>query len=551
MSVDDSGIVKDVGRNPLPPHHEQTIKKSPETTVDCESRMVLPGLWDAHCHAYALGHTALKVTNLAGANSVQELVERLKEGLIERPQVDFLEGAQWDHEELGRLPNSNDLDQVSSETPIICFRRCWHICVVNSKTLELCKIDEETAKTVEGIDLDPQTGKPTGILRENAMELLRPVMDFEDSDEEKLEMMEFALQHFASNGITSVQSNDTKSIGNISNAWKMYQKFLEKSGGELPCRVFYTTQWDQVKEDAPDSDKVMEGYGKEVGYLHSDRCKIFMDGALGANTAALCEPYEDNSSNKGLINISDEDLEKALFTAHKYKYRVEVHAIGDAAVEKIVNFLVKAKMENLLHQRPVITHFQMMKEDTLKKINQHFPIENSKDWLVANIQPQFTKSDLPIIQKKLGSTRAGYSYTWKRLQEFCILAGGSDAPVEPAKPLQGMEEAMQNVLHESENLTFYKALAMYTTKAAAAAGIGVENSLGKLEVGFQADFVLTYLKEPRDILGNEDVENKFRVQGTWIKGRKVIVPVTGIKAKKLENFPGKSGRPMWRCSCHN
>lgn len=548
MSVNESGIIEEVGRTPLPAKHVANIEESPEKGVDCKESIVLPGLWDAHCHAYALGHTALKVTNLAGTKSIPELQERLRVGVKERPLVAFLEGAQWDHEELGRLPSRQDLDEVSTQMPIICLRRCWHICVVNSKTLKQCKINKETSQGIAGIDIDPETGNPTGILRENALELLKPVMDFEDSDEEKLEMLDFALQHFASNGVTSIQSNDTKSIGNISNGWEMYQELLRRNQGKLPCRVFYTTQWEDVKEDSPDGTNVVSGDDKEIGYLYSDRCKIFMDGALGANTAALCEPYSDNPSNMGLINISDVDLKKALDTAYKYKYRVEVHAIGDLAVEKIVNFVCKAKTENILHQRPVVTHCQMMKDETMKKVAQHFPLDNSQDCLVANIQPQFTKSDLPIIQKKLGPSRAAYSYTWKRMQTCCMLAGGSDAPVEPASPLQGMAEAMENALHPAENLTFFEALRMYTANAAYAAGRGVENSLGKLEVGFQADFVLTHLKHPEDSLRTED--NGFNVQATWIKGEKVAVETTGIKGRKMENFPGKSGRPMWRCSCH-
>jgi predicted amidohydrolase YtcJ len=489
----------------------------------------------------------------------------------------------------------------------------------------------------------------------------------------KIKEMSYALEDAVRNGITGIQSNDTKETG-LSDGWEVYEEILKDNRGEsgcesgkLPVRVFFTSTWKdgiEIKEDVVPGEKNADGSQKKVttykvtdeyvrpcrvppsksstngsypsngrsssssssgssntsssssgssssssssnsglGFLYTDRCKIFMDGGLGASTAAMVEPYEEGvddaggtsspkrkktsesddmekegttqkncnkdpteeetitQKNCGLITMTDKDLEVALDTAFDRGFRIEAHAIGDAALDKIIDFFCEWKKKGRLLKRPVLTHCQIIHERTWKKMREWFPVDEKEDGgnhekeegggnhgnhsdsknkptdsknnhtdsnktiktgpLIADIQPQFTNSDLPIIEKKIGLKRARFSYCWKEMMQYCVLAGGSDSPVEPMKPLCGMAESMRNVLHtkefrerwneeyggkdgkdsdaeiaeylkEGEDLSFAQALQMYTSNAAFAAC--VEDRLGKLKVGFEADFVVTKMR---------------------------------------------------------
>jgi len=597
--------------------------------VDCNDCIVFPGLWDAHCHIYGLGHVLTNVADLQECDSIDAMVNVLTETLDSHPTPydesnpvvsfpKFLEGSQWDQKELGRLPNIYDLDRVTTEVPIVCWRRCWHMCCVNSKALEVCGITRENSANKDGVDHfeddhpDGQgiVGDCTGILRENAISLLGDLLNQESSNDVKVQELRKGLNTVASHGVTSVCSNDS-SCFNISNGWETYGRLLEEGEGTLPCRVFLTTDWEQIRKlrDVPDDAEQTESASNDWTlasphaptavnlnhglFLQCKRLKIFLDGGLGASTAALLSPYSDNPH--GMITCRAEDLDTAFRLAWDYGYTVELHSIGDKAFEIATEQIQKYYELGKLHLPPVITHCQIIGVKGMERIaSPQFP------QLFLNIQPQFTKSDLPIIEKKLGGDsrvgkeRVANSYCWKTLQNRVTtcngkhrelaggLAGGSDAPIEPARPLQGMAEAMVNLLHDDEGLNFDDALAMYTYGAARsvradediylryvnlpisdAKASSKKVRLGLLAHGFLADFIVTDLKKPEDILSlmssptpNGKPTWRNPVLQTWIGGKlvfdKLIHKVYTDKEAHdgcKDGFPGRSGRPIWRCMC--
>ena len=558
--------------------------------ISGNDKLVLPGLWDAHCHAYAVGHNAMKVADLSHSTSIEEMQSRLRKRLSDfnNKVSTYLEGVQWDQEEMGRFPNRLDLDSVSKEFPIVTFRRCWHVVCVNSKALEVCGIDK-TKVGEEGVDVDENTGNPTGVLRENAIELLSKLMKMEDSKEEKLKFSLDAFQAFARNGIVGIQTNDSATLTQISDAWEIYCEVmrmrLESVSDDvskdsnvnepiapLPCRVFLTNEYSELKpENNPGNQTPSPPTSAHPDWLSSQRTKLILDGALGPSTAAVTEPYSDDpfTKNKGMLTMTKDQIKEAFDLAHKANYRIEAHVIGDAAFEELLHGL-----ENYEHcNRPVVTHCQITNTKLLEKIKKYNEsgIMHGRPGpgpLIANIQPQFCNSDLPIVFKRLGENRVKeYCYIWKQLQDDfgCVLAGGSDTPVELPHSLQGLKDLMDNVIHSDgkEDLSFPEALAAYTINAAYAAGEGVEDKMGRLSIGYTADFILTdingwEIKKDEEV---QDEEKKSKIEDTSKHIMKTFVG--GVCVFDREKFdendlkyvvtgpdgPGRAGRPLWLCPC--
>ena len=307
--IGDSGKIIDIGsdKERMVEWEKEINDEKTGCIIDGENRLVLPGLWDAHCHVYTLGKVLCKVADLSNSSSIADMQARLTQKLNgTNGSMDkyCLEGVQWDQEELGRFPSRIDLDIVTTNHPIICFRRCWHVAVVNSKALEMCNIGSNCQDP--GVIIDPITGEPTGILEENAMNLLQPITNQEEDDKEKKRLIQTSLDMFTRYGVTSVQTNDSKVMGSISNAWEMYSEVMESriesqvDLSPLPCRVFLTISWEELcKKSITENDKKPK-LSKLPDYLRSDRIKLVLDGGLGK----LNKSEIKKSKLKGLlINI--------------------------------------------------------------------------------------------------------------------------------------------------------------------------------------------------------------------------------------------------------
>eukprot|EP00587_Corethron_hystrix_P006018 CAMPEP_0113311878 /NCGR_PEP_ID=MMETSP0010_2-20120614/8927_1 /TAXON_ID=216773 ORGANISM="Corethron hystrix, Strain 308" /NCGR_SAMPLE_ID=MMETSP0010_2 /ASSEMBLY_ACC=CAM_ASM_000155 /LENGTH=534 /DNA_ID=CAMNT_0000167581 /DNA_START=454 /DNA_END=2059 /DNA_ORIENTATION=- /assembly_acc=CAM_ASM_000155 len=481
-----------------------------------------------------------KVADLSGAGDVEDVVDALARKLSElggdSADPPLLKGAQWDQEEIGRTPTRRDLDRVSESVPIVCFRRCWHIVACNSAAIVRCGIDNFTADgyVKEGVDLDADA-RPTGVLRENAVGLLEPLLSMEDKWEEKVELLGSVLKSLPSRGVVSVQSIDTHKTGAISDAWDVYVHLLQCDScgpeNELPVRIIWTSDFERVHEDIRESPR--------TDFLHHERTKIFMDGGLGASTAALLDDYSDGGpGDKGMITMSDEQLDEAFVKAKSANLRIEAHAIGDAACDKILKKFERCRFPDEYVGGPVITHVQILNEDLLARMaNFHTENHGKNNILFSNIQPQFTASDLPIILPKLGHERAKTSYVWSSIQNIgrSVICGGSDSPVEDLCPLKGMAAAMRNVLHPDQNLNLADALAAYTKNAAecgrfrdkAARQTDAEKHSGCLARGSLADFVVLQSRpstERRDGAPMEQLEkvlltDSVQIFWTYIGGK--------------------------------
>jgi len=480
---------------------------------DLGGALVLPGLADSHVHIYALGKQRRSV-DLTGCRSIEELQARLRKSVEQSGAMDattLLEGTGWDQNLLGRDPTRADLDAVVGDRPAIIHRRCWHAATASSAALRFCGALAEVPE-VDGGVVERDASGPTGVLRERAIEtVLKPLLELEEPAELQKEILHQGLMECVRRGITQVQSNDGKQLGNIANPWKVYSEL--EAEGKLPCRVFLTVPYKEA------GNGLQPGGKKEhpSGLLSCHRVKLWTDGALGASTAAMLEPYSDDPEGKnlGVLQISPEEISEAVSGAKAKGLRIEAHTIGDRSAK----VLLDAFEQHLSPaDRPLLTHCQILNDDLVAQM--------AAVGAIANVQPQFVPSDLPIVKERLGADteRFRYAYAWRTLLRRGVrLAGGSDSPVEEPAPLVGMADAMDHVLHEGERLTFAEALEIYTAGAAYAAG--AEDRLGRLEPGMAADLVVVHAPGMSSGTASKLPDSKTlreaQVMEVYVQGRRV------------------------------
>ncbi len=461
-----------------------------DNSHDMEQHIILPGLIDAHLHVFNLGYHTTTL-NLSGSRSISEIQTKLKEFANNREG--WIIGRGWDQDlfEEKRYISKEDLDLIKPDQPVVLYRVCGHISVVNSCALEILGINQNTEDPNGGVIEKDKNGHPTGIIKEKALELLIPFIDV-DRDRQK-EMIAIGLQKCLEVGLTTVQTNDE-------DAWIIYKELQNE--GRMPIRVYLTPYHKEIgREDTPKPRT-------RDGLLYCDRVKLLADGSLGAHTAAMREPYADTDET-GITVYTQTELNKLVGEANTAGYRVEFHAIGDLASEMVIN----AIEVNNVNDRPIITHAQILGKDLIQKM---------KDLnIIANIQPPFIITDGAWVDTRLGidSERRKYSYAWKTMIDAGIhVSGGSDAPVESNNPLLGIYSAIfrevnnGKIWREEERLTFEEALYIYTKGAAYTAK--EEGRLGDLAPGFEADFIV--LKE--DVIDQPELLKDAKVQQVYISG---------------------------------
>jgi predicted amidohydrolase YtcJ len=255
-----------------------------------------------------------KSANVDGC-SLDEVKKFIAEKDIEKGK--WVSGRGWNHdyfETEKRFPTRYDLDKVSTEHPIVITRACGHVCVVNSRALEIAGITRETSQVEGGhFDVD-DNGEPLGIFREQALDLIYNRIPSPGVEEIK-GMIREAAAYANSKGLTSVQTDDLKSVpGNDYKAVIQAYRELDESG-ELTLRVYEQCLLPDI---AGFRRFLAEGFrtGQGDDMFRIGPHKILVDGSLGARTAALCEPYNDDPSTSGILVYTQEELDELVRTAH-------------------------------------------------------------------------------------------------------------------------------------------------------------------------------------------------------------------------------------------
>jgi len=482
----------------------------PETRViDLNGRSVGPGFNDSHIHFLSLAMELGEVDVSSGvAPNMDLFLEKVKErvqDVQEMPKDAWIFGGGWDQTGMDwtgkwdrkyKNPTRWDLDKVLPNNPVYLSQYSGHMVVVNSKALELAGITKDTPQPKTGV-IDKITaeqakeipgaeaGEPTGVLREEAMDLVRDVMpERKVINGDLQEMFEKAL----SVGLTSIQGACVDKYG-----FALYQEALKK--GELPIRVSIWLDNDLLDE------AVELGISSPFGnkWLKITGIKFFADGALSTRSAALREPYSDEPGASGILEHDVEDLTKKYTKAHKAGLKCATHAIGDLGIEVVLEANRKSYEKLGLEPgkyRDSIEHSSVLGPDLIE--------EYAKQNMIASIQLSFAVTDHSFAGSRLGPERMEWLHVWNTLLEHGVrLAGGTDAPVETYRPLTGIEEAVtrrgerpwmdleevpEDGFLPQEALSVMEAIKLYTLDSAYAQFS--ENYLGSIEVGKLGDLVV-------------------------------------------------------------
>ena len=457
-----NGKIIDVGSN----NKIRRLISNDTRTIGLHGKTVLPGLIDAHAHMMALGHP-FPWLELRGVSSIKEIQRKLKTKTQETEKGKWILGRGWDQDCLRerRYPTRWDLDKVSLDNPVLLNRVCGHIGVANSRALKIANIYKETAASWgEMVDKDPTTGEPTGILRENAMDMVWNLP--EPSEEDLLKACGVACVEAVKAGLTSVhwfayKPNEIRALLRL------------RKRNQLPLRVYLVIPMEYLE--------TIKNERFSESFLKLNCVKIFTDGSLGARTAALQEPYADDPTTKGVLSHSLDELKTMIKSVDDTGFQVAVHAIGDAAIKETLKAfnqaLGKAAIKERRHR---IEHVSVL--------NPHLIEQIKALGLLACIQPHFVISDF-WVPNRLGQKRARWTYPFKSLIKNGILvAASSDAPAEPINPFLGIWAAVTRKSFPEERISVEEALEAYTANAAYLSF--EENVKGSIEVGKFADFTV-------------------------------------------------------------
>ena len=494
VAIKDNRIVK-VGTNR---EIKALIKKSTKV-IDLNGKTVVPGLIDTHIHMAGFGKTLTEI-NLRGVQSIKKMQNKLKERVEKTEEEEWILGRGWDQDRLKekRYPTRWDLDKVSPNNPVVLTRVCGHICAVNTRALKKAGITEETTPPPGGeIDKDSKTGEPTGILRENAMDLVHDIKPG-ISEPQLMKACRLACRKAVEAGLTSVHW-----IINSEAEIRTIQKLRAQK--KLPLRVYILIPVGFLDH--------LIGLGLSTGFgddmVRIGGVKIFADGSLGARTAALHASYSDDPSTKGMMLYREEKLEELIMKAHRAGLQLAIHAIGDQAVDVVLTALEETLKEIPREDhRHRVEHASVLSETLIRRMK--------KLGVIASVQPHFVVSDFWVADR-LGPKRARWTYPFKTLiGEGVPTVGGSDCPVEPIRPLLGIQAAVSRKSFPEEQISVDEALRMYTIDAAFASF--EEDAKGSIEVGKLADLVVLS-RDPRRVLPDEIKD--IVVETTFVGGRMV------------------------------
>lgn len=478
--------------------------------IDGHGATLLPGLIDAHGHILSMG-TAMTAIDLVGTQSLAEAQGQVSAYARAHPDRKWLTGRGWNQViwKLGRFPLATELDAASAGRPAVLERIDGHAEWVNTAALHAAGITRATPDPQGGRIEHDAAGNPNGVLVDNAMNLMDKVIPL-PSHEEQQAALHAALAHMTSVGLTSVGDADS-SGRDIA----LFREFADR--GQLTTRIYV------MIGDTGEDFRVLSTHGPLIGYggdfLTVRAVKLFADGALGSRGAAMLEPYSDAPGQRGLLFMSDKDMEKKIETGLKAGYQVNVHAIGDAANRQVLDgFEAAYKVVGGRNLRNRIEHAQIVSLDDIPRFKQLD--------LIASMQPTHATSDMNMAEERIGKERLKGAYAWRSfLNQGTRIAGGSDFPVESDNPFFGLYSAVTRADHDGkppggwhpeQAMTLTEAFRAFTLDAAYAQH--QEKTVGSLEPGKWADFILI----DRDLFHIPALDIwKIQVRSTWVAGKQV------------------------------
>ncbi|MCJ7507217.1 MAG: amidohydrolase [candidate division Zixibacteria bacterium] len=475
-------------------------RDSKSQILDLKGKTVIPAFCDSHVHLLLLA-LSLNQIDLNKAKSLKQVLSLIKDKTKKSKPNEWISGRGWNINQWStkKFPDKKSLDKISPCNPIALSSKDEHLLWVNSFALKLASINETTSDPIGGeIERYPNSNEPTGILKEEAMRLVRRILNKPNSEEFRKMFCE-AVQNAYKFGITSVHNFD----GGATN--HLFEEMLSKEG-KLPLRILEFFK-DEKLEEFINSNIPIETKNE---YLRIGGIKLFADGALGSRTALMFEPYENTKNNLG-IEVTDSDKLKSMVSkANILGLNVAIHAIGDKGVHNALDAIEHSIRENKKYYANRIEHAQLVKPSDLKRF------KNLK--VTASVQPIHATSDRDMAIKHWGK-RCVNAYRLKSfLNNGIRVIFGSDCPIEDLNPLKGIyaavtrkrEKVNESPFYPKERINIREAILGFTKWPAIASG--EEKQKGSIQTGKLADMIVLS-------------ENIFKVPSREIPNIKVLVTI--------------------------
>ena len=484
--------------------------------VDLNGRLGIPGMMDSHFHFYdwAMGRQQL---DLARVKSLDELLNQVARAAGKLPRENWILGQGWNESDWSEhtMPRRDHLDAMAPAHPVALWRCDLHLASVNSRALELAGIDETTPDPPDGVIEKDSSGRPTGILRELAPNLVKAVIPAPSADE-LVAAMRDGIKYLHTLGLTGL--HDVRLMGGLEGApaLKAWQLLNEK--GKLDLRCWVSLAGECLEEAI--ALGLRTGLGDEC--LRIGHLKYFADGGMGARTAWMLEPYLDAEYGMPLGSMAE--LSRSIAAAEKAGLAVMVHAIGDRTNREVISILERlAKLRNETEERSIvppvlphrIEHTQMIRSEDIQRL--------AKLKVAACVQPHNMILDINMIEESVGP-RGRWTYAYKEMIDAGIpVLLSSDAPVCDPSPLIGIHAAVTRQRRDGtpaggwypeQRISVEDAVRGYTT--APAAFYGQSREMGTLTPGKRADMTVL----DRDIFGVDPMQiADTRVEMTIFDGR--------------------------------
>jgi predicted amidohydrolase YtcJ len=484
-------------------------------TVDLHGQMVLPGFHDAHAHPAYDGVT-LAQCNLLDLETVEAIVAKLRACNDAQTGDGWLIGAGWNLSLFPQAnPNKDLLDAISTTRPILLAGADGHSSWANSKALSLAGIVRATPNPPKGIIERDANGDPSGTLRESAQGLVRNVVPPISADERRVGLVK-ALQMANGFGITSIVEAAARP-----DEVAAYRSL--DAGSELTARVVASVLISDANDHA-EADALIRPQDRGTGSrIRTDSAKLFIDGVLEGETAALLQPYLDHPDHSGDLKFPPAQLNALVTELDRRGVQVHMHAIGDAAVREGLDAFAAARAANGPNDnRHHIAHLQLIDPADRPRF--------AELGVIANFQALWAFPDKYITDVNLpqvGQARVDQMYPiGSVLRSGARIVGGSDWAVSSMNPLLAIQTAVARsdptgripgVLNAAERVSVEEMLAAYTSNGAYL--MHQEKETGSLEPGKLADLIVLsrdLLKIPPEEIG------AVTVTRTLIEGKTVF-----------------------------
>lgn len=472
------------------------------------AQLIVPGFIDTHTHFVEAGF-ALASVQLRDAKTKEEFVKRIGDFAKTIQPGTWILGGTWDHENWGgELPDRNWIDQVTPNNPVWINRLDGHMSLANSAALKAAGISNEVKQVTGGTIVKDKAGRVTGIFKDNATDLINKVVPA-PSEESEDRALQAAMNYVAAQGVTTAHS------------MYGYNSAFERAHAknQLITRIYagrMLNDWRALK-------KKIDAEGSGDKWLKIGCLKAFVDGALGSHTAAFFKPYNDAPKDSGFFITRKEDLYRWTKSADSAGLHVMIHAIGDKAIHSVLNIFERVEKENGPKDRRFrIEHLQHIQPSDISRLAQLD--------VIASMQPYHAIDDGRWAEKIIGTERCKTTYAFRSLIDAkARVAFGSDWPVAPATPLEGIYAAVTRSTLDGKNpggwfpeqkISVEQALTAYTIEGAYSSF--EEKIKGSLEKGKLADLVVLD-------------QNIFKIAPEKIREVKVVNTLVGGKVVYQRN----------------